>query len=107
MAALSRRLKILEALAKASEANAEAMRLLLDGESIPPPPMEKVQAAPPVARPTRLVPAFTAERAAEEVRKAWAEAKTEADRAKVIDTAGRLVSQGLLSSEEMDSLFKT
>lgn len=113
--ALSRRLKILEALAKSSEANAEAMRLLLDGDSLPPPPNLEELSEPdepsdkptkPPGRPTRLVPAFTKERALEEVQKAWSEAKTEKDRAKVLETANRLVEQGLFSSEDIETLVK-
>lgn len=114
--ALSRRLKILEALAKSSEANAEAMRLLLDGDSLPPPPnleeLNEPDDAPsskptkPPGRPTRLVPVFTRERALEEVQKAWGEAKTEKDRAKVLETANRLVEQGMFSPEDIEALVK-
>lgn len=131
----ARRMRILQALIQAHEANAEAMRLLMEDEesdrpTIPPsssglPPPGMRQPGEPrqhrtvdtlstnhrdpdfAKRPTHFNPRVTAEHALNEVRKLWANAT---DPAKLEDarTVGlRLVQVGLIAAADLDDVFHT
>lgn len=128
--ALSRRLRILEALIRAGDAQAvaaiaqaEAMTLLLDPAPLSAPPPEDARVTtlsrsvadptdaaplPPAPHastyPTRAFQAFNLEAAKREIAKAWAIAKTRAEKDSVRATAIRLQERGLLSAADVIAL---
>jgi hypothetical protein len=110
-------LRMLEAILRAQDALNEALRASVDvlsqvdtippivevsPEQIPPPP--RVPAVPPRERPTAAQPKMSRERFIEAIRSAWRRARSELDKAAVLEMIDRGVTSELITQTDGDVL---